>query len=99
MLARMAEILFARTIRPRSSTPARRRPSSARRAATCSPFPCRWPSKEAIDLTRLGDELIVRIGNQRRNLMLPRVLVEREVASAKLDGGQLSIFFKDAQPA
>lgn len=51
-------------------------------------------AKEAIDLTRLGDELIVRIGNQRRNLILPHVLIDREVADARLDNGQLRIVFK-----
>jgi len=53
-------------------------------------------SKEAIDLNRLGDELIVRIGNQRRNFMLPHVLLERTVSDAKLDQGQLLVTFKDA---
>jgi arsenite-transporting ATPase len=52
-------------------------------------------SKDAIDLKRLGDELIVRIGNQRRNLILPRVLVERDVAEARLADGRLRILFKN----
>jgi arsenite-transporting ATPase len=51
-------------------------------------------SKEAIHLTRLGDELIVRIGNQRRNLVLPHVLVDREVGEAKLEDGTLRVRFK-----
>jgi arsenite-transporting ATPase len=51
-------------------------------------------SKEAIELTRLGDELIVRIGNQRRNLILPRVLLERDVSEAKLLDGRLRIVFR-----
>ncbi len=50
-------------------------------------------SKESIDLTRLGDELIVRIGNQRRNLILPHVLLDREVASARLADGELRVAF------
>jgi arsenite/tail-anchored protein-transporting ATPase len=51
-------------------------------------------AKEAIDLTRLGDELIVRIGNQRRNLILPHVLIDRDVADARLDNGELRVVFK-----
>ncbi len=49
--------------------------------------------KEAIDLTRLDDELIVRIGNQRRNLLLPRLLLESEVSEARLEGGELQVTF------
>jgi arsenite/tail-anchored protein-transporting ATPase len=52
-------------------------------------------SKDAIDLTRLGDELIVRIGNQRRNLTLPHVLLDCDVAAARLEDGQLQVTFKD----
>ena len=51
-------------------------------------------SKDAVDLTRIGDELIVRIGNQRRNFMLPHVLLEREVSDAKLEEGELHVMFK-----
>lgn len=51
-------------------------------------------SKAALDLTRLGDELIVRIGNQRRNFLLPRVLIERDVAEARLNEGELRVVFK-----
>ncbi len=54
-------------------------------------------SKEALDVTRIGDELVVRIGNQRRNFILPRVLVEREVTEAKLDGGELRVVFRERQ--
>ena len=55
-------------------------------------------TKEAIDLTRMGDELIVRIGNQRRNLILPHVLLEREVTGARLDDGELRVTFASKQP-
>jgi len=54
-------------------------------------------SKEALDVTRIGDELVVRIGNQRRNFILPHVLIEREVTEAKLESGQLRVVFKDKE--
>ncbi len=43
-------------------------------------------SKGAVDLTRTGDELVVRIGNQKRNLILPQVLAGTDPSEAKLDG-------------
>jgi arsenite-transporting ATPase len=52
-------------------------------------------AKEAIELNQLGDELIVRIGNQRRNFMLPHLLLERTVSDARLENGQLLVTFKD----
>ena len=49
--------------------------------------------KENLQLTRSGDELIVHIGNRKRNLTLPRVLVSLEVQSAKFDEDALVITF------
>ncbi len=40
-------------------------------------------SKEDIQLTRAGDELIIRIGNHKRNIFLPRALVSLDVLGAK----------------
>ncbi len=51
-------------------------------------------SKDAIDLRQAGDELVVQVGNQRRNVALPRALAGLEVAEAKLVGDELRIFFK-----
>jgi len=49
--------------------------------------------KEDLQLTRSGDELIVHIGNRKRNLILPRVLASLDVQSAKFDGDTLVITF------
>lgn len=49
--------------------------------------------KENLQLTRSGDELIVHIGNRKRNLILPRVLVNLDVQSAKFDEDTLVITF------
>ncbi|MGH7621901.1 MAG: ArsA family ATPase, partial [Gemmatimonadaceae bacterium] len=51
-------------------------------------------SKEDIELTRMGDELMVKIGNQKRNLILPRALIGAEQASAKMDGDRLEVRFR-----
>ena len=51
-------------------------------------------AKGDVSLMRSGDELVVRIGNQRRNILLPQVLLGRELEGAKFDNGQLRIKFR-----
>jgi arsenite/tail-anchored protein-transporting ATPase len=46
-----------------------------------------------INLTRSGDELIVHIGNRKRNIILPRALVSLEVSGAKYEKDKLVISF------
>ncbi|MBI2955241.1 MAG: ArsA family ATPase [Chloroflexi bacterium] len=53
------------------------------------PFVC----KDDIELVRSGDELIARIGNQKRNLILPRALIGLETKQAKLDDQVLRVVF------
>jgi arsenite-transporting ATPase len=50
-----------------------------------------------VSLMRSGDELIVTIGNHRRSILLPQILLGREVKGAKLDNGRLRIRFKEGQ--
>jgi arsenite-transporting ATPase len=56
-------------------------------------IPLPLAAKDAINLSRAGDELIVRIGNIKRNLILPRALASLEVASASFEGTDLRITF------
>jgi len=58
-------------------------------------------TKDAVNLTRSGDELIISIGNFRRNIILPRVLAGREIQKAKFDGDTLILTFvdSDAKPS
>jgi arsenite-transporting ATPase len=49
--------------------------------------------KQDLELTRSGDELIVHIGNRKRNLILPRVLASLDVQSARFDEDTLVITF------
>ena len=44
-----------------------------------------------------GDELIVQVGDYRRNIILPRALAVLQVAGAKLDEGELRINFVRAE--
>jgi arsenite-transporting ATPase len=51
-------------------------------------------TKGDVSLMRSGDELVVTIGNLRRSILLPQVLLGYEVKGAKLDGGCLRIRFE-----
>jgi arsenite-transporting ATPase len=55
-----------------------------------------FTEKEELDVMQVGDELVVRIGNQRRNILLPRVLVGLDIAEAKLADEELKIRFEKA---
>ena len=49
--------------------------------------------KEKIELTKTGDELNIRIGNHRRNLVLPQALSVLQTAGAKMEDDYLKIRF------
>ncbi len=51
-------------------------------------------AKGDVSLMRSGDELVVTIGNLRRSILLPQVLLGRELKGAKLDTGRLHIRFE-----
>jgi arsenite-transporting ATPase len=50
--------------------------------------------KDQIQLNKTGDELNVRIGNHRRNLVLPQALAALQPAGAKMEEDYLKIRFK-----
>ena len=50
-------------------------------------------TKEEISLSQVGDELVVQVGNFKRNIILPRALAGMESQGAKLEGDRLSIVF------
>ncbi|OKH26666.1 arsenic-transporting ATPase [Hydrococcus rivularis NIES-593] len=52
--------------------------------------------KEQIQLNKTGDELNIRIGNHRRNLVLPQALAALKPAGAKIEEDYLKIRFTDA---
>jgi arsenite-transporting ATPase len=49
--------------------------------------------KEALDLTQKGEELIVRAGSFKRNILLPRILLHHSIQGAKFEGERLRITF------
>ena len=64
-----------------------------RRTATCSPCGCRSSSREDMDIHRRGEELFVRVGSYKRNLILPQTLQRMEVRGANFVGDHLEIAF------
>lgn len=53
--------------------------------------------KKDVELNKYFDELIVRIGGFKRNILLPRQVSSKEQVNAKLDGQVLDICFKGAE--
>ncbi len=49
--------------------------------------------KDQVQLTKTGDELNIRIGNHRRNLVLPQTLAALQPAKAKMEDDHLKIDF------
>jgi arsenite-transporting ATPase len=54
-------------------------------------------AKGDVSLMRSVDELVVTIGNERRSILLPQVLLGREIKGAKLDTGRLYIRFGETE--
>jgi arsenite-transporting ATPase len=52
-----------------------------------------YTTKDDIDLSRNGDELIISLGPYRRNIVLPRSIVNLKVAGAKFESGKLVVRF------
>ena len=55
-----------------------------------------FASKEEISLSRAGDELLLQVGTWRRNLVLPRLLLDAPTLGAKMEDRVLKVRF--AQP-
>jgi arsenite-transporting ATPase len=52
-----------------------------------------YTSKDEIDLTRNGDELIIKVGTYRRNIILPRSIMNLTVESARFEDRKLVVRF------
>ena len=53
-----------------------------------------FASKEEVRLQQVGDELVVQVGSQKRNVVLPRLLTGAESVGARLEGQRLVISFQ-----
>ncbi len=56
-------------------------------------MPLPLATKDKLDLLQTGDELVVQVGDYKRNIILPRAVAILQVAGAKLDNGELRINF------
>ncbi|PJI08003.1 MULTISPECIES: ArsA family ATPase [Clostridium] len=56
-----------------------------------------FAEKNEVDLSEGNDELIIKIGNFKRNVPMPEVLRKYSVNRAKLDGGILSVYFENEE--
>jgi arsenite-transporting ATPase len=59
-------------------------------------LPLPFTDKQDVSLVKLGDELVVHVGQHKRNLILPRILVGLDTAGAKFEGDELQIKFVPA---
>jgi arsenite-transporting ATPase len=53
-----------------------------------------FTSKDAINLTRHGDELLLQVDQWRRTLLLPRALIEARTRGATMEGNTLRVEFE-----
>jgi arsenite-transporting ATPase len=58
-----------------------------------------FTSRDELQLSRRGDELLLQVGAWRRSIVLPRVLVEAPTTSAKMEDGVLRISFSTRERA
>ena len=54
--------------------------------------------KSQVELSKTGDELNIRIGNHRRNLVLPQALAALQPSGAKMEEDYLKIRFAIPTP-
>ena len=54
-----------------------------------------FTSREEITLSRSGDELLLQVGSWRRNLVLPRLLLDAQTNGAKMEDRVLKISFAE----
>jgi len=62
-------------------------------------IPLPFAQKKQLDLVRTGEDLFARVGNQRRNILLPRALVGLEIDSATFENHTLKVHFVEQTEA
>ena len=85
----------AAVLHDRALAGARDRQRHARRCA----WPCRSPSAATSSLKKIGLEVIVRVGAQKRTIMLPPALAAYATAGARFEDGAWRSFEKGADGA
>lgn len=52
-----------------------------------------FAGRESVELNKVSDELIIRVGGFKRHMLLPRQVAASDSIKARIDGRHLSIFF------
>jgi arsenite/tail-anchored protein-transporting ATPase len=61
-------------------------------------IPVPFADRSELDLSRVGQELIVRAGREKRTIILPTALARLRPAGARLEAGTLEVSFEDDRP-
>jgi arsenite-transporting ATPase len=61
-------------------------------------LPIPFTEKAEIDLKKVGDELIVSVGGEKRNIILPAALADQSPSGASFEAGTLKVTFEDVRP-
>ena len=51
-----------------------------------------------VDLKKVGPELVITVGHEKRTIILPSALARRRPIGARLEGGSLEVSFEDVRP-
>ncbi len=79
------------------SEPAQRIRAVGGRTVIAIPVP--FAGREELELSKVGQELIVRAGREKRTIILPAALARHRTAGARLESGTLEVSFEDDRPA
>jgi arsenite-transporting ATPase len=60
-------------------------------------LPIPFTEKAEIDLKKVGDELIVSVGGEKRTIILPSALADHRPSGASFDAGTLKVTFDDVR--
>ncbi len=60
-------------------------------------LPIPFTEKAEIDLKKVGDELIVSVGGEKRTIILPAALADRSPSGASFEAGTLKVTFDDVR--
>jgi arsenite-transporting ATPase len=98
MLDRLGAELFdgERPERVMHSELAQRISSEDGRTVLAIPVP--FADRSELDLSKVGQELIVRAGREKRTIILPTALARHRPAGARLEAGMLEVSFEDDRP-
>ena len=94
MLARMAEAIYGEKDPSQVFFTGKTEHIEAQEGGYVLRLPMAFAEKGAVEMTQVGDELIVQVGSYKRNMILPRALATLRAAGAKLEDGELRVSFR-----